>query len=87
MSRKPFAFLLTLCAATLLSAQDPPPQTEPPAQVPAALGPGRGALPTQEPQPYDKVITKDAKSKKGIFTVHQIKDKYYYEIPKSEFDK
>jgi hypothetical protein len=33
------------------------------------------------------VITKDAKSKKGIFTVHQIKDKYYYEIPKGELGK
>jgi hypothetical protein len=40
-----------------------------------------------EPRPYDKVITKDAKTKKGIFLVHQIKDKYYYEIPKSELNK
>jgi hypothetical protein len=47
---------------------------------------GRGA-PTQEPQPYEKVITKEAKTKKGLFTVHQIKDKYYYEIPKVELQK
>jgi hypothetical protein len=55
----------------------------------AAAGPGRGGLnaASQEPQPYEKVITKEAKSKKGIFTVHQIKDKYYYEIPKSELNK
>src|SRR5205085_2383782 len=43
--------------------------------------------PSQDPQPYEKVITKDAKSKKGVFTVHQVKDKYYYEIPKKELDK
>src|SRR4029079_18111073 len=36
---------------------------------------------------YDKVITKDAKSDPGIFTVHRIKDKVYYEIPKSELGK
>src|SRR6185503_5422453 len=36
---------------------------------------------------YDKVITKDAKSDEGIFTIHRIKDKVYYEIPKSELNK
>src|SRR5260370_14925886 len=88
MNRPIHAMLLALCAATFLSAQDPPP-TEPP-QTAAAGGPqtpGGAAAPSQDPQPYDKVITKEAKSKKGLFTVHQIKDKYYYEIPKSEFGK
>ncbi|HST23057.1 MAG TPA: DUF5118 domain-containing protein [Blastocatellia bacterium] len=36
---------------------------------------------------YDKVITKDAKSDEGVFTVHRIKDKVYYEIPKSQLNK
>ncbi len=40
-----------------------------------------------EPQPYDKIVTKDAKTTKGVFTVHQIGDGYYYEIPKTELDK
>ena len=40
-----------------------------------------------EPKPYDQVITKEAKSKPGIFAVHAIKEKYYYEIPKSELGK
>jgi hypothetical protein len=48
--------------------------------------PGR-PLPSTEPKPYDKVITKEAKSDEGIFTVHNIKEKYYYEIPKSELGK
>jgi len=79
----------TFCAAAVLYAQEPPTPGEPPAQTPPAGAPPRAGItpPSQDPQPYDKVITKDAKSKKGIFTVHQIKDKYYYEIPKSEFDK
>ena len=33
------------------------------------------------------MITKEAKSDEGIFTVHTIKDKVYYEIPKSELGK
>ncbi|MBP7415343.1 MAG: zinc-dependent metalloprotease, partial [Pyrinomonadaceae bacterium] len=33
------------------------------------------------------VITKDAKTKKGLFAVHQVKDKYFYEIPKTELGK
>lgn len=73
-------------AATLLAtfalAQDPPAEPQPPlAGAPTLPGPGRGA-PTGDPQPYDRVITKDAKSKIGIFTVHQIKDRYYFEISK-----
>src|SRR6266478_6009077 len=40
-----------------------------------------------EIKPYDKVITKDAKSDPGVFIVHRIKEKVYYEIPKSELGK
>ncbi|MEB2783527.1 zinc-dependent metalloprotease [Algoriphagus persicinus] len=36
-----------------------------------------------EPKPYNEVITAKAKSKDGLFKVHQIEDKYYYEIPDS----
>ncbi|NRA91571.1 MAG: zinc-dependent metalloprotease, partial [Psychroserpens sp.] len=38
-------------------------------------------------QPYAKVITKDAKSDEGLFTVHSLDDKYFYEIPDSLFDR
>lgn len=74
-------------AATILLAQDPPapePPAEPAATPPAVNlpGPGRGAA--GDPQPYERVITKDAKTTKGLFTVHQVKERYYYEIPKSQ---
>jgi len=36
-----------------------------------------------EPQPYSKVITKDAKTDKGLFDVHKVKEDYFYEIPDS----
>jgi hypothetical protein len=37
--------------------------------------------------PYNKVITKDAKSDKGLFTVHNIDGTFFYEIPDSLFDR
>src|SRR6188474_611251 len=51
-------------------------------------GGGRGGR-AQEPEirPYDRVITKDAKSDEGVFTVHRIKDRIYYEIPKEKLGK
>ena len=85
---------LTLCAPVFLHAQqtpapapsEPPATTTPPAAAPPPRSPFGNAS-SQDPQPYDKVITKDAKSSKGIFIVHQIKDKYYYEIPKEQYGK
>ena len=38
-------------------------------------------------KPYSKVITKDAKSDDGLFTVHQVDNKYFYEIPDSLFNR
>ncbi|WP_418638167.1 zinc-dependent metalloprotease [Winogradskyella sp.] len=47
---------------------------------PPAKKPGKN-----DPQPYSKIITKDAKSDKGLFTVHNVDDKFFYEIPDSLF--
>jgi hypothetical protein len=79
---------LPLCAVLLAGAayaQDPPPQ-DPQAQD--TTGGGRGGR-AQEPviRPYDRVITKDATSKAGIFSVHRIKDRLYYEIPKAQLGR
>ncbi|MEC3966518.1 zinc-dependent metalloprotease [Flagellimonas halotolerans] len=38
-------------------------------------------------KPYDKVITKGAKTDKGLFSVHTVDDKHYYEIPDSLFNR
>ncbi len=78
--------LLAICLSVTslgfsVLAQDTPPE------LPAGM-PRPGATPPgTDPQPYDKVITKDAKSKDGLFKVHRVKDKYYYEIPKTEMGK
>jgi hypothetical protein len=81
--------LVFLISFFFLVAQEPPPS---PADLPAAAGDNgpAGRLPSgssTQPQAYDKVITKDAKSKTGVFTVHEVKEKYYYEIPKTELNK
>src|SRR5688572_9667380 len=36
---------------------------------------------------YDEVITAKAKTAKGVFTVHRIDDKVYFEIPASAYGK
>ena len=38
-------------------------------------------------KPYSKVITKDAKTDEGLFTVHKLDEKYFYEIPDSLFGR
>jgi hypothetical protein len=88
MDRSLAAALLVVCAIALATAQEPP-SPEPTQPSPAATAPERPGFtpPSQEPRPYEKVITKDAQSAKGIFTVHQVKDKYYYEIPYREFEE
>lgn len=51
------------------------------------------AAPAAKPKPkngikaYNEVITKDAKTDKGLFDVHEINGKYYYEIPDSLFGR
>ncbi|HUK91531.1 MAG TPA: DUF5117 domain-containing protein, partial [Blastocatellia bacterium] len=66
-------------------AQEPAQQQAPDA---AALRERFGRPEAQhEIKPYDKVITKEAKSEPGVFTVHKIKDKIYYEIPSRELGK
>jgi len=86
---KPFAVAVLVLAMTAATsfAQEPPAPPQDNAQAPPAGGPGaRGAQP-QEPRPYDQVITKEAKSDPGIFTVHRIRERVYYEIPRSELGK
>lgn len=60
-----------------------------PQTPPATTGQERPGRPDQQPEikPYERVITKEAKSDEGIFTIHTIKDKIYYEIPKSELGR
>ena len=59
-----------------------------PSQAPAG-GPG-GAAPggaPAAPRPYRQVITDRARSDSGLFLVHQVGERWYYEIPVRMYDK
>jgi hypothetical protein len=73
-----FAVALSIAVVPCVAAAQDPPAQDPP------QGGGRGGR-AQEPEirPYERVITAEAKSDDGVFKVHRIKDRVYYEIPKS----
>ena len=75
------AFLVFSCSTTKKANKSKKPDATAMAKPPAKK-PGKN-----DPQPYNKVITKDAKSDEGLFTVHTLDDKFYYEIPDSLFDR
>ena len=56
-----------------------------PPAAPAAAPAGGPAKPGIKP--YKEVITEKAKTDKGLFKVHQVDGKYYYEIPDSLFGR
>lgn len=54
-----------------------------PAAAPAAAPAPRPQANRPGPKPYGEVITDKAKTKEGLFKVHEIDSKYFYEIPDS----
>ena len=83
---------LALLATTVSFAQRP--QNPTPSPTPGTPGTGAptltgipgfggGAAPRTAPRPYKEVITEKAVTKKGLFTVHKVDDKYYFEIADS----
>lgn len=75
-----FAVLLSV------SAMAQQPQT-PRADTARRLGPPNGNGATQGPKAYKDVITDKAKTDDGLFKVHKVDDKYFFEIPDSLFGR
>jgi hypothetical protein len=76
---------LTWQAEAQRRPQNPPSPTPAPT-TPATTPPGAPNGSRQAstgPKPYSEVITGKAKSTKGLFSVHKVDDKYYFEIPDS----
>lgn len=77
--------LLTIAGTTIAQPPTPRPQTP----TTTGVTPGGGGMnfgatpPRQSPKPYKEVISEKAITKKGLFTVHKVEDKYYFEIPDS----
>ena len=72
--------LLVLSCDTAKKAKSKKGATTPPEG--AFKKPGKNDI-----KPYSKVITKDAKTDKGLFDVHKIDEKFFYEIPDSLFER
>ena len=64
-----------------------PTGTQPPAGIPNIGGLGLGGAADPVPRPYATVITARAKSKKGVFDVHQIGSRLFFELPAAEIGK
>ena len=88
-----FSCVIALTAIAAFAQEPAPtPPAPQPEQTPATpqtppgppLG-GLGAPPAI--RPYDRVITKEAKSDEGLFSVHRIGDRLYYEIPTAQLGK
>jgi hypothetical protein len=93
------AVALAGCAGST-PAPSPAPSTSPtrqqtpgqrPAGVAAASGQDTsaraGGTGAAAPRPYNRVITSEAKTRRGMFLTHQVGDKLYFEIPANELDK
>jgi len=87
---KIYVFSLALLASAVGFAQRSPqspnpgtPGATPPAGMSGMGGFGGAAAPKVAPKPYKDVITDKAVSKKGLFTVHKVDDKFYFEIADS----
>lgn len=68
------------------SAQNPPALPQEPASpdTPAAQStPGQVPESPSPIRPYERIVTRDAKTDDGVFTVHRIRERVLYEIPKA----
>jgi hypothetical protein len=78
--------LLALCCLSAVLLADPGAIAQPPGKG-GVKGKGSRATAPGELKKYDDVITKDAKTTTGVFTVHRVEDKVYFEIPADAFGK
>lgn len=69
------AGIFLLASFSLHAQDDGPPAGGPPAAAKPAAGKGN------KPKPYAELITDKAVTKSGMFKVHFLDDKYYFEIP------
>lgn len=84
------AALLGSPAAHAAAQDEPKKPDDKPAEAAKPEKPDEGPkLPGKKPKngvkPYDEVVTKEARSDNGLFLVHRVDDKVYYEIPQGAF--
>lgn len=73
------------CKTTQTTAQQEP--SKPVTPQPTAEKKPEEKKPTGKVKPYKEVITKDAITDEGFFTVHKVNGSYYFEIPNQVLEK
>jgi ribosomal protein S18 acetylase RimI-like enzyme len=76
-----FAPVLMVVALPLMAQRKPAVPVIPPAAITSI------SIPKPGPKPYKEVITDKAISQKGLFTVHKVDDKWYFEIADSVMNR
>src|SRR5437879_92886 len=86
-----FGFLLVCSAWSKVEIPKPKrPEPSKKSEAPQNTNEVKKAEEEKKPEtikPYNKVITKEAKSERGLFMVHRVEEKFYFEIPTNEFGK
>ena len=95
--RKSFGPLAVTLAFTFACSSSPEPKTVPSPQravgqngdttVRAGGDSARAGGGAAQPRPYNRVITRDARTRRGMFAVHRVNEKLYFEIPRKELNK
>jgi hypothetical protein len=76
-------FICLVCTVSCVAQQTP-------ANNSASKKPATPAAPVpakSNPKPYKEVITEKAITQPGLFTIHKVEDKWYFEIPDSLFNR
>src|SRR4051812_46468587 len=82
-----FLLLLLFTSSALARGEFPKPKKSEPSKKTEASQKTNDVKKAEEEKkpdpikPYNKVITKEAKSERGLFMVHRVEDKFYFEIP------
>src|SRR5919198_5161512 len=76
------------CSHRAAPALPAPAQRPPPAQQDTSrAASGRAQAPEGAPKPYTQVITPGAVTDSGVFIIHRIGEKLFYEIPRAMFGR
>ncbi|MBW3552296.1 MAG: zinc-dependent metalloprotease, partial [Gemmatimonadetes bacterium] len=74
-------------AATTGCARQASPTAPSPQAAPGGQDTAGGRSRADGPRPYARVITGEAVTRRGLFDVHRIDDKLFFEIPRSELNR
>lgn len=87
LSRRLLAAAVLFLPVGLMSQEPPVPPATPPSNGRPGATPPAARPPATGPKKYEDVITAKAKTKDGLFKVHTLDEKWYYEIPEKLYGR